>query len=75
MIIMIIRRIISMFLSAGIASTIYLAWWWVTPIWKYHLVMADWNAPIILVLVAWAWFVLSSLFYHRVIKFSEEKVS
>ncbi len=74
MIITIIRRLISMFLCAGIVSTIYLIWWWVTPIWKQHLIMADWNGPVILVLVVWAWFVFSSLFYHRVIKFSEEKL-
>jgi len=69
----VLYRFISLFLGAGIAAGVYLIWWWVTPIWRQHIIMGDWNGPVILVLTVWAWFVLSSLLYHKALKPSKEQ--
>jgi hypothetical protein len=68
MIMNLVRRFASLYVTAGAIATAYLVWVWFTPIWKYQAIVTGWNVPIIMVLVAWVWFVYSSLLYHRVIK-------
>ena len=74
MIMNLVRRFASFYFTAGAIATAYLVWWWYTPIWQYQAIVTGWNVPIIIVLVASVWFVLSSLVYHRVLKPSENKL-